>query len=98
MLAFRSIALKLSERLRSFCSIIGIFSNDHMPYDCLRNSSDQGQPSLTEMTYASLKVLENDNDKGFFLLVKQAEISGSIFFLYKTDWKKLFWKVEGGRI
>lgn len=53
--------------------LLGIFACDHMDYDIERDRSDNGQPSLSEMTETAITMLKK-NDKGFFLLVEGGRI------------------------
>jgi alkaline phosphatase len=46
-----------------------------MSYESLRNTESEGQPSLTEMTEAALKILNNKkNENGFVLIVEGGKI------------------------
>lgn len=55
--------------------VIGIFANNHLPYESLRNKNSDGQPSLTEMTKAAIKILSNrKNTNGFLLIVEGGKI------------------------
>lgn len=47
-----------------------------MQYESERDKSDNGEPSLTEMTEKAIKILQKNN-KGFYLLV---EGKGNISF------------------
>lgn len=48
--------------------ILGLFAPCHMPYDKDRDLSDNGQPSIEEMTIKALKILKN-SPNGFLLIV-----------------------------
>lgn len=37
--------------------VLGLFANNHMSYNSLRNTESGGEPSLTEMTKAAIKIL-----------------------------------------
>lgn len=37
--------------------VLGLFSNNHLPYNTLRNTESSGEPSLTEMTKAAIRIL-----------------------------------------
>ena len=50
-------------------SLFGLFNYSHMEFDRLRDQSIDGEPSLTEMTEAAIKILSK-HDKGFVLLVE----------------------------
>lgn len=55
--------------------ILGLFANNHMSYNTLRSQEDDGEPSLTEMTKAAIKILENKKNKnGFVLMVEGGKI------------------------
>ncbi|XP_068632142.1 alkaline phosphatase-like [Battus philenor] len=53
--------------------LFGIFANEHMKYEFERNKSDEGQPSISDMTKAAIKVLKK-NPNGFFLMVEGGKI------------------------
>jgi alkaline phosphatase len=51
--------------------VLGLFANNHMSYNTLRNKGSDGEPSLTEMTKAAIKILGNKkNQNGFVLMVE----------------------------
>lgn len=56
--------------------LLGIFANSHLPYDHERDTSTDGQPSLSQMTTAALRVLSggDDSGKGFVLAVEGGRI------------------------
>lgn len=55
--------------------VLGLFANNHMSYDSLRDKGSDGEPSLTEMTKAAIKVLNNKkNTNGFVLMVEGGKI------------------------
>ncbi len=62
-------ALDLSAETR----VMALFNESHMQYEADRGNDVAGEPSLTEMTTAAIKVLENDED-GFFLMVESGRI------------------------
>jgi alkaline phosphatase len=37
--------------------VLGLFANNHMSYNSLRNKESGGEPSLTEMTKAAIRIL-----------------------------------------
>ena len=47
----------------------GIFANSHLDYEDVRDQSDQGQPSISEMTTTALSVLTDSSNKNGFVLV-----------------------------
>lgn len=49
--------------------LLGVFANGHMPFEDLRDKTDEGQPSLVNMTEVAIKILKKD-PKGFFLMVE----------------------------
>lgn len=53
--------------------LFGLFNYSHMEYEQLRDRSDDGEPSLTEMTEAAIRVLSR-KPKGFVLLVEGGRI------------------------
>ena len=50
-----------------------MFEPQDMQYEVDRETGDDGEPSLTEMTEKAIKVLQK-NEKGFFLLVEGGRI------------------------
>jgi len=53
--------------------LFGLFNNSHMAYEKERDQSDDGEPSLEQMTEAAIKILSK-NDNGFMLLVEGGRI------------------------
>nr|XP_014289943.1 alkaline phosphatase, tissue-nonspecific isozyme-like isoform X2 [Halyomorpha halys] len=53
--------------------LLGIFSNDHLPFDYVRNKLEDGVPSLEQMTTTALKILMK-NKEGFLLMVEGGRI------------------------
>ncbi|UXI18735.1 uncharacterized protein NH340_JMT04678 [Sarcoptes scabiei] len=53
--------------------LLGLFNYTNMEYELLRNREPDGEPSLTEMTEAAIKVLSN-HPNGFVLLVEGGRI------------------------
>lgn len=55
--------------------VLGLFANNHMTYESLRDTSSDGEPSLSEMTEAAIKVLNNKKNKnGYVLIVEGGKI------------------------
>lgn len=55
--------------------VLGLFSNNHMSYDSLRDRGAEGEPSIAEMTKAAIKILNNKKNKnGFVLMVEGGRI------------------------
>ena len=55
--------------------VMGLFANNHMSYNAIRNKESDGEPSLTEMTKAAIRILDNNrNDNGFVLMVEGGKI------------------------
>lgn len=55
--------------------VLGLFANNHMEYTSLRNTNSDGQPSLTEMTKAAIRILNNKKNKnGYVLIVEGGKI------------------------
>ncbi|CAO1310035.1 unnamed protein product [Diamesa hyperborea] len=55
--------------------VLGLFANNHMSYNSLRNREANGEPSLTDMTKAAIKILNNkNNENGFVLMVEGGKI------------------------
>ncbi|XP_034338986.2 alkaline phosphatase [Magallana gigas] len=53
--------------------LLGLFSPSHMQYELERDTSGDGEPSLTEMTDKAIKILSR-NKKGFVLMVEGGRI------------------------
>lgn len=53
--------------------LLGLFSHSHMSYDSERDRSGSGEPSISDMTVAAVKILRK-NPKGFLLLVEGGRI------------------------
>uniref|UniRef100_A0A182ITT7 Alkaline phosphatase n=1 Tax=Anopheles atroparvus TaxID=41427 RepID=A0A182ITT7_ANOAO len=54
--------------------LLGLFADDHMSYDTVRDRSEGGEPSLSEMTEAAIKVLQRPGSAGFVLMVEGGRI------------------------
>jgi alkaline phosphatase len=59
--------------LNSEAPVFALFNESHMLYEADRSNDIAGEPSLTEMTAASLAILDN-NPNGYFLLVESGRI------------------------
>ncbi|KAL4220999.1 hypothetical protein ACF0H5_019262 [Mactra antiquata] len=53
--------------------LMGLFEPNHMQYELDRDTTDNGEPSLAEMTKKAIQILQQ-GDEGFFLLVEGARI------------------------
>lgn len=55
--------------------VLGLFANNHMSYDSIRDKESGGEPSLSEMTKAAINILNNKkNKKGYMLMVEGGKI------------------------
>ena len=55
--------------------VLGLFANNHMSYESIRDKGLDGEPSLTEMTKTAIKILNNrKNENGFVLMVEGGKI------------------------
>ncbi|XP_050067153.1 alkaline phosphatase 4-like [Anopheles maculipalpis] len=54
--------------------LLGLFNDDHLSYDSVRDRSPDGEPSLSEMTEAAIKVLQRPDSPGFALMVEGGRI------------------------
>ena len=59
--------------LNAEAPVFALFNESHMLYEADRSNDIAGEPSLTEMTAASLAILDN-NPNGYFLLVESGRI------------------------
>lgn len=59
--------------LASTTRVLGLFEPEEMAYEWQRAGDAAGEPSLTEMTQAAIRVLSRDPD-GFFLMVEGGRI------------------------
>ena len=50
-------------------NVLGIFANSHLDYEDVRNTSLEGQPSISEMTTSALSILTDPSNKNGFVLV-----------------------------
>jgi len=53
--------------------LLGLFENSHMQYEADRATDKAGEPSLTEMTEKSIKMLDK-NKRGYFLHVEGGRV------------------------
>lgn len=53
--------------------LLGLFENSHMQYELDRAKDKAGEPSLTEMTEKSIRILQKER-KGFFLHVESGRV------------------------
>jgi alkaline phosphatase len=55
--------------------VLGLFANNHMSYESIREKGSEGEPSLSEMTKTAIKILDNKKNKnGFVLMVEGGKI------------------------
>lgn len=64
--------------------LMGLFNYNHVAYDAERDESDQGEPSLEQMTIAAINVLRK-GENGFVLLVE----GGRIDHAHHENWANL---------
>jgi alkaline phosphatase len=63
--------VSILENVDDLDHVLGLFSNNHMSYESIRDKSSEGEPSLTEMTQAAIKILNNKkNTDGWMLMVE----------------------------
>ncbi|KAJ8719382.1 hypothetical protein PYW08_011557 [Mythimna loreyi] len=63
--------------------LFGIFANEHLNYEHLKDKGPEGMPSLADMVKAAIKVLQKHKD-GFFLMVE----GGNIDMAHHRGWAK----------
>jgi alkaline phosphatase len=55
--------------------VLGLFANNHLMYESLREKGSDGHPSLSELTKAAIRILDNNkNTHGFVLMVEGGKI------------------------
>ncbi|XP_058456496.1 alkaline phosphatase 4-like [Malaya genurostris] len=54
--------------------LLGLFANEHMSYDRLRDKTGGGEPSLSDMTEKAIRVLKRKHSNGFVLMVEGGRI------------------------
>lgn len=55
--------------------VLGLFANNHMSYESIRDKGSDGEPSLTEMAKTAINILNNKkNTHGFVLMVEGGKI------------------------
>uniref|UniRef100_A0A182MYF5 Alkaline phosphatase n=1 Tax=Anopheles dirus TaxID=7168 RepID=A0A182MYF5_9DIPT len=54
--------------------LLGLFNDDHLSYETVRDRTPNGEPSLSEMTEAAIRVLQRSDSAGFALMVEGGRI------------------------
>jgi len=55
--------------------VLGLFANNHMSYNTIRDRGSGGEPSLSEMTKTAIRILDNKkNRNGYVLMVEGGKI------------------------
>uniref|UniRef100_A0A6B2E4V7 Alkaline phosphatase n=1 Tax=Phlebotomus kandelakii TaxID=1109342 RepID=A0A6B2E4V7_9DIPT len=54
--------------------LLGLFAQNHIPYNLVREKGASGPPSLAQMTSQALKVLQRPHSAGFVLMVEGGRI------------------------
>uniref|UniRef100_A0A8D8NPQ0 Alkaline phosphatase n=1 Tax=Culex pipiens TaxID=7175 RepID=A0A8D8NPQ0_CULPI len=54
--------------------LLGLFADTHMTYETLRDTSNEGEPSLSDMTERAIRVLRRKHSNGFVLMVEGGRI------------------------
>lgn len=54
--------------------LLGLFADTHMTYEAIRDTSNEGEPSLSDMTERAIRVLKRKHSKGFVLMVEGGRI------------------------
>lgn len=82
----RKLRNTLSKKGTKLKYLFGLFNHTNMEYEEERDKSEEGEPSLTEMAEAAVRVLQNAQpDKGFVLLVE----GGRIDHAHHDGWANL---------
>ncbi|XP_048511487.1 alkaline phosphatase 4 [Athalia rosae] len=63
----------MSVDVGSASKLLGIFAPNHLPFHAVRETSDQGTPSLANMTLQAIRMLRR-NKNGFLLMVESGRI------------------------
>ncbi|XP_055677789.1 alkaline phosphatase 4 [Lutzomyia longipalpis] len=54
--------------------LLGLFAQNHIPYNLVREKGASGAPSLAQMTSQAIKILQRKYSKGFVLMVEGGRI------------------------
>lgn len=54
--------------------LLGLFADTHMSYETIRDTSNEGEPSLSDMTERAIRVLRRKHSNGFVLMVEGGRI------------------------
>ncbi|XP_053684518.1 alkaline phosphatase 4 [Sabethes cyaneus] len=54
--------------------LLGLFADEHMSYETIRDKTSGGEPSLSDMTEKAIRVLKRKDSKGFVLMVEGGRI------------------------
>lgn len=63
--------------IQSDSQVLGLFEPSHMQFEAERNTTDEGEPSIAEMTRFAIERLQAESDrsgKGYFLMVEGGRI------------------------
>ncbi|XP_062559247.1 alkaline phosphatase 4-like [Armigeres subalbatus] len=54
--------------------LLGLFADNHMSFERVRDTSEEGEPSLADMTEKAIRVLKRKHSEGFVLMVEGGRI------------------------
>lgn len=75
-------------------NVLGLFANNHMSYETVRDKSFEGEPSLSEMTKSAIRILNNSKNKNGYLLMVEGGNFFKTFSFINTAVRRFFFQKE----